>query len=180
MADYNGFFVDEKYSDQVLTELFNDALFVQGVTYSAKYNGDVKAGAVQISKLTKGTVKTDGSGITSRTTPTAIANTLITLPLDKPFFLDKDIPQVTINSVSYNLVQETMNNIAKAVREKWEEVAAQALADGVTKINAAALTDTTIYADLIESRKAIRDAGAKPNVIIKCSKQILPSNNFTH
>ena len=112
------FTLDTKHSAVVEKNLFLNSVLQSGVTYTTRWQGDASAGVVKIMKLTKGTVLTDGKGISSGFDLTVGAdNTLLSLNLDKPYSLSTAIYDVQEASVSVALAEEHMEMNTMSITE---------------------------------------------------------------
>lgn len=165
------FTLDTKHSAVVEKNLFLNSVLQPGVTYTTRWQGDKAAGIVKIMKLTKGTVLTDGKGISSGFDLTVGANnTLLSLTLDKPYSLSIAIYDVQEASVSVALAEEHMIMNTASITEAWNKGGMDVLVDGASEVNVtlAATPDTAeeFEASFLAARKALVTNGAKANVLI--------------
>ena len=166
------FTLDTKHSAAVEKNLFKNSVLQPGVTYTTRWQGDANAGVVKIMKLTKGTVLTDGKGISSGFDLTVGAdNTLLTLTLDKPYSISRAVYDVQENSVSVALAEELMEDNTMVITEAWNKGGMDVLIAGATVSDLGALANKPDTADEFEAaflaaRKVIVSNGGKPDVMI--------------
>lgn len=165
MAQYGNVFVDVRYENLLSENLFKQGVMFPGITYSTRWQGNPASGAVKIPKLTRGTVVAGAPA--GDFTNTAAANTLITLALDKRFPKSYKIYGVQAASVDYDMAQEFLNLAVQEVLEGWNATALLEL--GTAKapdITSIALTGSTVHSAVVAARKALVDAGARPNAML--------------
>lgn len=161
--------VDDKYSPLVEPNLFAGNVFVPGVTFTDKYQLGA-AGQIFVHKPGIGTITPTHPG--ADFSDAIVQDSLITISLDKQFNRSRKMYQATINSVSYSAAAVELEAALMEVREAWNLQAAKALigetsilvSDNLTTL--AATDGSDIYNQIVEDRKKLRDAKAKPNVII--------------
>lgn len=161
--------VDDKYSALVEPNLFAGNVFVPGVTFTDKYQLGA-AGQIFVHKPGIGTITPTHPG--ADFSDAIVQDSLITISLDKQFNRSRKMYQATINSVSYSAAAVELEAALMEVREAWNLQAAKALigetsilvSDNLTTL--AATDGSDIYNQIVEDRKKLRDAKAKPNVII--------------
>lgn len=163
-----GMFVDDKFSAIVEENLFKNNVLVPGLTYSTRWNGDPAAGAVKITKLTKGVVDRTGKGIQSNFTLTDTgATTLLTLVIDENFSKSTAIFDVQMNNMAINTQNEFIQENVMEVAEEWNKVGMDALSDGGTATEGSAITTANeLRTAFIASRTILVNTGAKPRVMI--------------
>lgn len=161
--------VDDKYSALVEPNLFAGNVFVPGVTFTDKYQLGA-AGQIFVHKPGIGTITPSHPG--ADFSDAIVQDSLITISLDKQFNRSRKMYQATINSVSYSAAAVELEAALMEVREAWNLQAMKSLI-GETSIlvsdndtTVAATDGSDIYAQIVTDRQKLREAKAKPNVII--------------
>jgi hypothetical protein len=164
------FTAETKYSAIVEDNLFNDSVLQPGKTYTTRWQGDAATGVVSIPKLTKGTALTDGSGITSvfDLTSGGLAATQLSLLINTPFSMSTPIYKLQMQEVTYDVAKEQMELNTKIITESWNKAGMDALIAGGTPNATAALPTTgdEFQTAFLADRKTLRNAGAKPRVMV--------------
>lgn len=166
MAQYGGFYVDDRFGKILEPNLYGDAIMQPWQTFNNQYQGDAAAGLVKIYKTTR-------DSAVDPTTPAGdfsnenIANTLIDLRLNNSFRKSKKIYDVAANSVQYKVADETLSTAIKDVQEGWHYSALACLAyEGTDLADYTAVTKDNIKSYVLTARKALRNNHAKPNTVI--------------
>ena len=166
MAQYENFYVDDRFGKILEPNLYGDAIMQPGQTFNNQYQGDAAAGLVKIYKTTR-------DSAVDPTTPAGdfsnenIANTLIELRLNNSFRKSKKIYDVAANSVQYKVADETLSTAIKDVQEGWHYSALACLAyEGTDLADYTAITKDNIKSYVLTARKALRNNHAKPNTVI--------------
>ncbi len=162
---YGNTFVDEKYSAILEPNLYAEQTLQPGITFNNQYQGDANSGLVKIFKTTK-----DAAG--APTTPAGdfshenTANTLIDLRLNNAFRKSKKVYKVTADSIAYDLAEETLSTAVKDNAEDRQRAAYACLVnEGTIENSTTETTAANIKAHVAASRKALRKAHAKPDVV---------------
>ena len=165
----NGHNVDDKFSPLEEPNLFAGNVFVPGVTYTDKYQLG-SAGQIIVHKPGISTITPTHPG--ADFSDAIVQDSLITISLDKQFNRSRKMYQATLASVSYNAAAAELEAALMEVREAWNLEATKALI-GTTSIlvsdnttTATATDGSDIYNQIVEDRQKLREAKAKPNVII--------------
>ena len=166
MAQYENFYVDDRFGKILEPNLYGDAIMQPGQTFNNQYQGDAAAGLVKIYKTTR-------DSAVDPTTPAGdfsnenIANTLIELRLNNSFRKSKKIYDVAANSVQYKVADETLSTAIKDVQEGWHYSALACLAyEGTDLADYTAITKDNIKSYVLTARKTLRNNHAKPNTVI--------------
>lgn len=162
-----GHTVDDKYSPLVEPNLFAGNVFQPGVSFTDKYQLG-PAGQIIVHK--------PGTGSVAATTPgqdfneTVVADSTITISLNKQFNRARKIYGATVASVAYEVAAAEMETGLQEVREAWSLEAASALVDEDEVRVASNVTELTaandIYDEIVDARQALRDLKANPDTII--------------
>lgn len=164
--EYGGYYVDEKYSALVEPNLYYDAIFQPGMTYTDKHQGDANSGLVKIYKL-------NGDGVQDPKLPasdldhTKADNALIDLRLNNTQNKSKKIYQVQANAVPYSMAEEHLAQATIDCKEGWQASGLACLAtEGITLEDITALSRSNIKKGILEARKAVRKGKAVANVVL--------------
>jgi len=164
--EYGGYYVDEKYSALVEPNLYYDAIFQPGLTYTDKHQGDANSGLVKIYKL-------NGDGVQDPKLPasdldhTAAENSLIDLRLNNTQNKSKKIYQVQANAVPYSMAEEHLSQATIDCKEGWQASGLACLAtEGTATDDTSALTKSNIKKLILEARKTVRKGKAVANIVL--------------
>lgn len=165
--NYAGVQVNTKYSSIVAPNLYADAIFQPGVTYSDEYQGDgVGAGAVKIPMVGSSDVvepkvpTTDFSHVDAK-------NELVDVLLNNAFMKSEKIYQVQSDAVPYNMAETHLARATQNCRGGWQASGLACLVhEGTVLDDTAAITKSNIKANVMETRKSIRKAFAQANVVL--------------
>ena len=165
LLQYGNKNVDDRFSPLVEPNLFDNAVFQPGLTFTDKYQVG-PAGQILVHKLGKVTVSASTPGSDFSNTDTA--DTVITISLDKAFQRSEKIYNAVSSTVAYAAAATQMEQALNDIREGWQAVAATEL-ETTTTVSAAgttALSATNVYDTIVDDRKVLVDNGAKPDTII--------------
>jgi len=164
--EYGGYYVDEKYSALVEPNLYYDAIFQPGLTYTDKHQGDANSGLVKIYKLS-------GDGVQDPKLPasdldhTKAENSLIDLRLNNTQNKSKKIYQVQANAVPYSMAEEHLSQATIDCKEGWQASGLACLAtEGTATDDTSALTKSNIKKLILEARKTVRKGKAVANIVL--------------
>lgn len=164
--EYGGYYVDEKYSALVEPNLYFDAIFQPGLTYTDKHQGDANSGLVKIYRL-------NGDGVQDPKLPasdlshTKAENSLIDLRLNNTQNKSKKIYQVQANAVHYSMAEEHLSQATIDCKEGWQASGLACLAtEGTELADPTALTKSNIKKIVLEARKSVRKGKAVANVVL--------------
>lgn len=147
----------QRYSDLVLAKLRSELVLADGFVFNNDYEGDPTAGAVKIpvrdtevtvSDYDKANGITPGTGSTSYTT----------LVIDKDKAINELIDGFDAESVPDNLVADRLDSGGYALARQIDTDGATVLLAGATVMNVASLTNTNIYAQIVDIRTAMSKA----------------------
>jgi len=162
-----GHYVDDKYSPLVEPNLFANNVFQPGKTFTDKYQTG-PAGQIFVHKPGIATISATAPG--ADFTETVVADSLITISLNKQFNRARKIYGATVASVAYSMAAAELETAIQEVRAAWNIEAASAIvdADGIrVASNITTLTtDTTIYDTIVDARQALRALKANPDTLI--------------
>lgn len=162
-----GHTVDDKFSPLVEPNLFAGNVFQPGLSFTDKYQIG-PAGQIMVHKPGTGTVTATVPGADFN--ETVVADSVITISLNKQFNRARKIYGATVASVAYGIAAAELETGLQEVRAAWNLEAASAIAsaDGVqvlSDITNAAASDT-IYDFIVDARQALRAKKANPDTII--------------
>ena len=161
---YNGLYVDEKYSAILEPNLYYTNPFVDGVTFTSKYEIG-PGGAIYVSKLATSAVApgTPGRDFSDEAT----TNSLIPIVLNNNYQKSKKIYGVQASAVDYNLANETLGVAVQEVGEGMGQSGLACLvAEGTASAQTASITTANLKKILIADRKAVVKAKGKADVIL--------------
>lgn len=164
-----GHTVDDKYSPLVEPNLFALNVFQPGVTFTDKYQIG-PAGQIMVHKPGIGTVTPTVPG--ADFSDAIVADSIVTIALDKQFNRSRKMYGVTAVSVAYNTAAAELEAAIAEVKAAWNLQAVKSLI-GTTSIlvddnilTVAATDGSDIYDTIVNSRQKLRAAKANPNVLI--------------
>lgn len=161
---YNGLYVDEKYSAILEPNLYYANPFVDGVTFTSKYEIG-PGGAIYVSKLATNPVTpgTPGRDFSDEAT----TNTLIPILLNNNYQKSKKIYGVQASAVDYNLANETLGVAVQEVGEGMGQSGLACLvAEGTASAQTASITTANLKSSIIKDRKAVVKAKGRADVIL--------------
>jgi len=159
--------VDDKYSPLIEPNLFARRPFQPGVSFTDKYQLG-SAGQILVHKPGIGTVTPTHPG--ADFTDAIVQDSLITISLDKQFQRSRKIYNVTAASVSYPIAAAEIELGSREIAEAWQLQAMKSLigeASILVSDNILTLeTASTIYDRIVDDRKKLVTAKAKPDTLI--------------
>ena len=166
LLTYGNQTVDDRFSALIEPNLYDNQVFQPGMTFTNKYQMDA-AGQILVHKLGKETLTEGTPGSDFSNTDTA--DTQIILPLNKRLAFSKKLYGATIGAVAYPVAAAQMEMGTLDMAEAFNlaamaslEVAGAFTAGAVTT----AVTELNVYDLIVNDRKVLVTAGAKPDVII--------------
>ena len=166
-VSYGNLHVDEKYSSILEPNLFYNAIFVPGQTFTDKYVTG-PAGGIYVHSLTSTacTVGTPGRDFSDE----ASADSLIAIVLNNNYQKSKKIYGVQAANVGIDLANEQLSLAISEVKESMNMSGLSCLyTEGTTdSTNTDALTVSNIKAEILKQRTAISKAKGEANVVL-CS-----------
>lgn len=164
LIQYGNKFVDEVYSPIAEDNLYYDSIFVNGITYTDKYQTGA-AGKIIVKKTGKSAVVV---GAPARDfVDVDVANSLITITFSNNYQQSRKIFQVAANAVDVDLAFDEFEAAVADVRESWQISGAAALADQGTQIvDATVITATNVKSIVVDFRKTLIDAKAKATTVL--------------
>lgn len=165
--NYGSIQVVEKYSSIVAPNLYTDAIFQPGVTYSDAYQGDgVGAGLVKIPLVGTSAV-TGPVAPTSDFSSVAASNTMVDVRLNNSFMKSEKIYQLQANAVPYNMAETHLAAATQNCKGGWQAAGLACLAhEGTDMGDTAAITKTNVREKVLDGRVKIRKAMAQANVVL--------------
>lgn len=164
--EYGGYNVTENYSSLVEPNLYYDAIFQPGMTYTDKFQGDANSGLVKVFKLS-------GDGVQDPKTPasdyshTKAENELIDLRLNNTQSKSKKIHQVQANAVPYNMAEEHLSQAVMDCKEGWQASGLACLTnEGTVLDDITPITEENIKKVILDARKVVRKGKAVANVVL--------------
>lgn len=164
--EYGGYNVTENYSALVEPNLYFDAIFQPGMTFTDKFQGDANSGLVKVFKLSGDGVQ-DPKAPASDFSHTKAENELIDLRLNNTQSKSKKIHQVQANAVPYNMAEEHLSQAVIDCKEGWQASGLACLInEGTALTDAAAITEANIKTVILGARKVVRKGKAVANVVL--------------
>lgn len=162
-----GHTVDDRYSPLVEPNLFAGNVFQPGVSFTDKYQLGA-AGQIIVHKPGTNTISATAPGADFN--ETVVADSTITISLDKQFNRARKIYGATVASVAYGIAAAELETALQEVREAWNLEAASAIVNedeirvssNVTTVTAA----NDIYDTIVDARQELRDLKAHPDTIL--------------
>lgn len=163
----SGHTVDDKYSPLVEPNLFAGNVFQPGLSFTDKYQIG-PAGQIMVHKPGTGTVTSTVPGADFN--ETVVADSIITISLNKQYNRARKIYGATVASVAYGIAASELETGVQEVKAAWNLDAASAIvdADGIRVLsNVTTLTAANdVYDTIVDARQALRDLKANPDTII--------------
>ena len=167
MIQYNGQYVDERYSSIFEPNLFTNAWLVPGATYTDKYFQG-PAGGLFVHKIKNVAAAKPGTPGRDYTHENA-QDDLIQIVMNNNFQKSRKIYGVQAASVAAPLANEHLSVATQEVREGREYAALAALlSEGKTSASTTSLTEDNVKAEILNARAEISKAKGRANVIL-CS-----------
>ena len=174
---------DERYSAIVEPNLYSNAIFQPGVTYTDKYEV-ADAFAAKVAKVGVGDYADPSTGVGDYSHENA-SDELITIPYNNCFKESKKMYNIQMQSVSYNMGEENLAVAIQKVRVRKDRAGVACLVhEGTVSSIKDASTATTIKANVLAVKKELLDDDANPTVAI-CSNEFyttmvsVANNEFT-
>ena len=155
--------IDEKYSKIVEPNLYADAIFQPGVTYTDKYKED-SAGGIYVHKLGAKTIVPALPG--SDYTHTADADSLIRIAMNNEYKYSEKIYEVLAAQVGYDVAVAELEDIIKTCKEARDVSGQACLAYEGTAVTGVAITPSNVKESIIGLRKELTDKKCKPTTLI--------------
>jgi hypothetical protein len=163
----SGHTVDDKFSPLVEPNLFAGNVFQPGLSFTDKYQIG-PAGQIMVHKPGTGTVTSTVPGADFN--ETVVADSIITISLNKQYNRARKIYGATVASVAYPIAASELETGLQEVKAAWNLDAASAIvdADGIrVASNVTTLTAANdIYDTIVDARQALRALKANPDTII--------------
>lgn len=145
--------------------LYADAIFIDGVTFTSKYNVG-SAGQIQVEVYNGGRgskPSQPGSDFTDR----AYSNTVVDININNSFQDSVKVPNYFEATMPTNvLMNKTLEVTQKVGTGRQESALAALVHQGTVSANKEALTVDNIKGAILAERKILRKEHAKPNVVI--------------
>lgn len=156
--------VDERYLAILEPNLYDNSVFVPGVTFTNKFTQ--KGGQLYAHKPGKAQVVKGIPGQDFVNTDTA--STLVILPMDTAYRFSEKIYGAVEATTEYAVGAEALAAGIKGVSETWQQDMAAALETTTTTsvLGTAALTTANIYSSIVNDRAVLVKKGAKANVLL--------------
>lgn len=161
--------VDDKFSPLVEPNLFGGMPFQPGISFTDKYQlgpaGQILVHKPGIATITPGTPGSDFSDVD-------VADSVITISLDKAFQRSRKIYNAVAATVAYPVAAAEIEIASQEVGEGWHLQAMKSLLAGDTAVTAATSTTATaadgsdIYDDIVANRQKLVEQKARPNVLV--------------
>lgn len=163
--------VDTRFAPILEKNLWKDVTFVPNVSFTTKYQ--MKAGQIYVRKLRPVNVKqgkaTASGGLDFEHTHTQ--DDLIPIFIDQNFSGSEKIYEAVENARESATGAQTMEVVVNSVKEQFQLHALGVLVgEGRISSITAATTVDTVKENILASRKALRDEGANPDILIASTK----------
>ena len=174
---------DERYSAIVEPNLYSNAIFQPGITYTDKYEV-ADAFAAKVAKVGVGAYADPSTGVGDYSHEAA-SDELITIPYNNCFKESKKMYNIQMQSVSYNMGEENLAVALNKVRVRKDRAGVACLVqEGTASKVVDASTATTLKANVLAVKKELLDDDANPTVAI-CTNEFyttmlsIANNEFT-
>lgn len=144
----------ERYSKLVLAKLRKELVLKDGVVFNTDYEGDPKAGAVKI-PVRDNEVAVSDYDIANGITATVGSTTYVTVPINHDVAVNEIIDGYDAAAVPDNLVADRLDSAAYSLAAKIDDEAASVLLAGSTATGIASLSESNIYAEIVNLRTAL-------------------------
>lgn len=144
--------------------LYADEIFIDGVTFTSKYNIG-NAGQIQVEKYADGTgvePAAPGSNFTDR----EYANTVININCNNGFQDSAKVPAYFEATMPTNVLMNKTLEVTKKIRTGRQQSGLAALINGASGVDIGELTTENLKTKLLNVRKALRNKHAKPDVVL--------------
>ena len=162
-----GHYVDDRFSPLVEPNLFAGNVFQPGISFTDKYQLGA-AGQIIVHKpgIATVTATTPGADFTE----TVVADSTITIALNKQFNRARKIYGATVATVAYGIAAAELETALQEVKAAWNLEAASAIVDAqyirVLSNVTTACAANDIYDTIVDARQALRALKANPDTII--------------
>ena len=174
---------DERYSAIVEPNLYSNAIFQPGISYTDKYEV-ADAFAAKVAKVGVGAYADPSTGVGDYSHEEA-TDELITIPYNNCFKESKKMYNIQMSSVSYNMGEENLAVAIQKVRVRKDRSGVACLVhEGTVSGVTGASTATTLKANVLAVKKELMDDDANPTVAI-CTNEFyttmlsIANNEFT-
>ena len=174
---------DERYSAIVEPNLYSNAIFQPGISYTDKYEV-ADAFAAKVAKVGVGAYADPTTGVGDYSHEAA-SDELITIPYNNCFKESKKMYNIQMQSVSYNMGEENLAVAIQKVRVRKDRAGVACLVhEGTVSSVVDASTATTLKANVLAVKKELLDDDANPTVAI-CTNEFyttllsIANNEFT-
>ena len=174
---------DERYAAIVEPNLYSNAIFQPGITYTDKYEV-ADAFAAKVAKVGVGAFADPSTGVGDYSHEEA-SDELITIPYNNCFKESKKMYNIQMQSVSYNMGEENLAVAINKVRVRKDRAGVACLVhEGTVSSVVDASTATTLKANVLAVKKELMDDDANPTVAI-CTNEFyttmlsIANNEFT-
>lgn len=162
---YGNLHVDEKYSKLFEPNLYYESIFVDGLTFTSKY--EEKAGGIYVRQLASATVKPGTPG--RDFSDVATSDTLIPIIMNNNFQKSNKIYNVQAENIEGDVAREQFEVATKEIAEGWGQSALACLvSEGGTGSTDTTITTLTLKASVLAERKALVKKKAHPDTVM-CS-----------
>lgn len=162
---------DDKYSALVEPNLWYNNIFQPNVTYTAKYQMGA-ASQILVHKPGVATITSTAPGADFN--DSIVQDSLVTISLNKQFNRSRKIYGATAATVAYPIAAAELETATREIAKAWTLEGYQALAKdtsvSVSDTVATAVSDTTVYDQIVSDRQKLVEAGVTPDVIIVSPK----------
>ena len=162
-----GHYTDDKYSPLLEPNLWNNNIFVPGVTFTDKYQMGA-AGQIFVHKPGVGTVTSTVPG--ADFSDTIVQDSIIPIILNQQFNRSRKIYGATLASVAYAAAASEMETAIQEVRKGWTLAAYTAMIETTSVINSdnilTVVANDTIYDQIVADRQKLVESGVNPDTII--------------
>ena len=162
---YGNLHVDEKYSKLFEPNLYYESVFVDGLTFTSKY--EEKAGGIFVRQIASSAVTPGTPG--RDFTDVATSDTLIPIVLNNNFQKSNKIYNVQAENIEADVAREQFEIATKEVAEGWGQSAFACLvSEGSTGSTDTTATTANLKKLILDERKALVKKKAHPDVVM-CS-----------
>lgn len=162
---YGNLHVDEKYSKLFEPNLYYESVFVDGLTFTSKY--EEKAGGIFVRQIASSSVTPGTPG--RDFTDVATSDTLIPIVLNNNFQKSNKIYNVQAENIEADVAREQFEIATKEVAEGWGQSAFACLvSEGSTGSTDTTATTANLKKLILDERKALVKKKAHPDVVM-CS-----------
>lgn len=150
--------LSQRYSDIVDAKTRDALVLKDGVIFNNRYEGDAKAGAVKVRKSGAATVANynKASGVSL----TAGDSEYITVNVDKDKAINEIVDGFDAAAIPDDLIADRLDESGYAMAKQVDlDGAAELVAHGTTLADTVALTASTIYGKIVDTRTALTKAG---------------------